>query len=196
MLGAGRASADDPPLQLSAPTPAPSTGVTFRLPQLWLPVGEPSGSGDLLPELLLEPLRLSLTGGIFPVASAYPQCDTRGDDAGNSEHGMPLQRAAFLRLSPRLTLHGFSSGGCPIDAGLGGGVTYAVPLRPSLWLVAGAGIYSVPGRNDVLAARNAAQVRLDLVKETKDSGTVRVGFEQKMGVGRESVPSITFGITR
>jgi hypothetical protein len=60
--------------------------------------------------------------------------------------GVPVEHYAELRLTPRLTLSGFTRLGCPIDAGIGGALTYAVPLRESLSFVFGAGLYAVPGQ--------------------------------------------------
>jgi hypothetical protein len=137
---------------------------------------------------------LSLTSTIFPVASGYPQCKTREDESGNSINGFPIQRFTFLRLTPHLVLHGFSIAGCPIDGGLGGGLTYTVPLSPSLWLVGSGGYYGVPGRGPVLAPRTAREVRLDLVKQTKAGPTFRIGIERKTGTGMQGVPGmVTFG---
>ena len=99
LLGARSASADDPPsppvLELRlAPVP------TLAPPNL-LPRGDRSSGGTgLSPVFAFEPLRLSLTSTLFPLAGGYPQCETLGDDVGNSIHGMPVQRMLFLRLNP------------------------------------------------------------------------------------------------
>ncbi|HYQ04578.1 MAG TPA: hypothetical protein VER96_38155, partial [Polyangiaceae bacterium] len=76
---------------------------------------------------MFAPLRLSLTSGVFPQANAFSGCDTRAEASGNSVNGFALQRYSFLRLTPQLTLHGFSMVGCSVDAGMGGGLTYTVP---------------------------------------------------------------------
>jgi hypothetical protein len=148
--------------------------------------------GDLSPAAAFEPLRLSLTSMIFPVGSQFPQCATLGDDVGNSIHGMPVQRFQFLRLAPRLVLTGFSSDGCPIDGGMGAAVTYAAPLQPSLWLVAGAGYYAIPGRGAALPARTATDLRVDVVKATPSGQTFRFGVQRKSGTS--GAPTMmTFG---
>jgi hypothetical protein len=157
--------------------------------------GEPTGQrGALGPLTAFQPLRLSLTSTIFPVAGAYPQCATLQDDVGNSSHGMPVQRFVFMPLMPRLTLTLFSSDGCPIDGGGGAGLTYTIPLQRSMWLVGSAGVYGVPGRGPVLPARTASDLRLDLVKETSPGHTLHFGIERKDGTGVRGVPGmVTFG---
>src|SRR5689334_24727885 len=65
------------------------------------------------------PLRLSLTAGLFPMARAFPECESLEEASGNSVNGFAVQRYTFLRLTPRLVLHGFSSAGCPVDSGAG-----------------------------------------------------------------------------
>jgi hypothetical protein len=88
-------------------------------------LGQP---GAPTPFAAFTPLHLSLIGGLFPIGSALPGCDSREDASGNSQNGFPIERYSYLRLTPQLTLHGFSSGGCPVDAGAGGGLTYSAPL--------------------------------------------------------------------
>jgi hypothetical protein len=160
--------------------------------------GEPTGQrGALGPLAAFQPLRLSLTSTIFPVAGAYPQCATLGDDVGNSSHGMPVQRFAFIPfapLVPHLTLTLFSSDGCPIDGGAGGGLTYTVPVQRSMWLVGNAGFYGVPGRGPGLPPRTATDLRVDLVQETSPGHTLHFGIERKDGTGVRGVPAmVTFG---
>lgn len=131
-----------------------------------------------------------MTSTIVPLAGGFPQCETLGDDVGNSIHGMPVQRLLFLRLTRHLVLHLFSSDGCPIDGGMGGAVTYSIPLRPSLWLVGSGGYYRVPAP----PPRAAAEFRVDLVKETQSGQSLRMGIEKKSGTGVEGVPAmVTFG---
>lgn len=160
--------------------------------------GEPTGQrGVLGPLATFQPLKLALTSTIFPVAGAYPQCAALEDDVGNSSQGMPVQRFLFLPFAPfvpRLTLTLFSSDGCPIDGGGGGGLTYTVPLPQSMWLVASAGAYGVPGRGPILPAQTASDLRVDLVKATSPGHTLHFGIERKDGTGVGGVPAMfTFG---
>jgi hypothetical protein len=193
---APRASADEPsayvPQFKLAPVPA------LVAPSLLAPAEPKGDAGDLPPFLASQPLRLSLLSTIFPVAGGYEQCKTHKDESGNSINGFAIQRFTFLRLTPHLVLHGFSIAGCPIDGGLGGGLTYTVPLSPTLWLVGSGGYYGVPGRGPVLAPRTAQEVRLDLVKQTNAGPTFRIGIERKTGTGMQGgmqgVPGmVTFG---
>jgi hypothetical protein len=158
--------------------------------------GEPTGGpAELSPFLATMPLRLSLTSTIFPLADGFANCATREEASGNSTaSGAPIQRFQFVRVLPHLVLDGFSSAGCPIDGGIGGGVTYSVPLKPSLWLVASAGAYGVPAHDGVIPARTAAEVRIDLMKETSDGHVFHIGLDHKNGTGVNGVPAtVTFG---
>ncbi|HET7545731.1 MAG TPA: hypothetical protein VFK05_37945 [Polyangiaceae bacterium] len=130
------------------------------------------------------PLRLSLTSGLFPQARFFPGCDSPADASGNAVNGFATQYYSFIRLTPQLVLHGFSTLGCAIDAGMGGGLTYAVPLRKSLWLVPSAGFYALP--NSVgggAAARVTAAARVDLVKQLGWGRTLSVGVGARLGSG-------------
>jgi hypothetical protein len=148
-------------------------------------LGEPTGdTGALSGYFASAPLRLSLQSAIFPIGPAFDQCGTRGEAAGNSTGGIPTQRYTLLRLSPNLVLHGFSAAGCPIDAAIGAGITYSVKVRPSLWLVAGAGIYTAPAPAQYSGGRTQSDFRVDLIKQVSDQRSFSVG------VGRRG---ITFG---
>lgn len=143
-----------------------------------LALGEPSGDSGVLPGYFASaPLRLSLQNQIFPYAGGYDGCATRGDAAGNSAGGIPTQRYTLLRLTPNLVLHGFSAAGCPIDGATGAGLTYSVPVGPSLWLVAGAGVYSAPSLPGRRGARS--DFRIDLVKKVDDMHSLSVGIGKR-----------------
>ncbi|HEY0468793.1 MAG TPA: hypothetical protein VGC79_31585 [Polyangiaceae bacterium] len=133
------------------------------------------------------PLRLSLTGGLFPQASAYSNCDSRTDASGNSVSGFAAQYYSFLRLTPQLVLHGFSSLGCAVDAGMGGGLSYAVPLRKGLWLVPSAGFYALPsagGGTTWGSPSVTTSARVDLVKQLGWGRTLSVGLGVRAGAGQ------------
>jgi hypothetical protein len=110
------------------------------------PSGEPAVAPVFTGFALSAALRLSLVGAIVPMASMFPQCSTLEDDVGNSVGGIPVQHYEEWRATPRLVFSFFSSLGCPIDAGLGAAFTYSVPIRPSLALAFGAGLYFAPGQ--------------------------------------------------
>src|SRR5450432_1016622 len=83
-----------------------------------VPVVTPLRSDDALGgfgaprvDAAFAPLRLSLTGDLFPIASQSLGCESHEDPSGNSVHGFALQRYSFLRLTPRLVLHGYSLAG-------------------------------------------------------------------------------------
>jgi hypothetical protein len=152
---------------------------------LGLSLGEPTGDAAALPGYFASaPMRLSLQNQIFPLGDGYDQCGTRGDAAGNATGGIPTQRYTLLRLTPNLVLHGFTAGGCPIDGAIGGGITYSARVAPSLWLVAGAGIYSAPAPAQYSAGRTRSDFEIDLIKKVNDTRSFSVG------VGKRGV---TFG---
>lgn len=153
--------------------------------------------------LLSAPLRLSLEGSILSVGHSFPNCATREDDAGNSVGGIPIQHYAEWRFTPRLTLSGFTQLGCPIDAGIGGTLMYVAPLRPSMQIVFGVGMYMAPGQQSLFGGSQAspaqlvaslassalrglhgdspvqAGARVDLVVDTKDVGPLHLGVESQ-----------------
>jgi hypothetical protein len=149
---------------------------------------------------LSSPIRLSLEGSVFPRAGEFANCATLGDDAGNSVGGIPLQRYVEWSITPRLVLSGFSQGGCPIDAGVGGAMTYSVPLRAGASLVFGAGLYAAPGQFPLwggaasvlsLAAKGAyvpaaASLRADVVWQDRKENPYHVGI-QAVSPGRAQV---------
>jgi hypothetical protein len=144
-----------PAARAQEPTPTPGAALAPQSTPLQLrPLfGEPTGTGGALQAALaVLPLRLSLLGDAFPIAGALggDPCAARQEPSGNTTWGFPVQRQTYLPLTSSLVLHGFSRLGCPLDAGAGGGLTFAVPLPRDLWLVASAGVYgqpSMPGRS-------------------------------------------------
>jgi hypothetical protein len=169
------ALAQEPTTAFASPWPLAPNPMLTSAPLFGLG-GEPSGA--LSPSIAAVPLRLSLQSTLFPSADAYPNCASREDGSGNSFQGWPVQRYTLLALTPNLVLHGFSSAGCPIDGAIGGGVTYAVPIRPSWWLVIGGGLY---GTHAGLAGQRRSDVRIDLMKAIDSSTSMSVG------VGRRGV---------
>jgi hypothetical protein len=148
-------------------------------------LGDIGGPGDdrsaLSPVLWSTPLRLTLMSDLVPIGRFFPECEPLGDPSGNSIQGFALQRSAFLRLTPALTLHGFSSAGCPVDAAAGGGVTQTIELRSHLWLVASAGMYVQPAIPGLRPAWIESTAGIDLAKQRDDNGNALW-----MGVGAAS----------
>jgi hypothetical protein len=128
--------------------------------------GDPSSSAraSLSPRLASLPLRLELQPVLFPVEPAMSSqaCESHEDASGNTQNGFPLPRYAALHLTPQLSLHGFSTPGCPTRGGIGGAVTYAMLLKPDMWLVMGAGIYEIP-EHAPFAAYVRHDARIDVV---------------------------------
>ena len=151
----------------------------LQLTAPWLR-GEPTGPAGLTSWVLSTPLRLSLQGDIQPMAGGFANCVSREEASGNSINGFAVQRFASVRLTRALTLQGFSSAGCPVDGAIGGGLTYTAALQPSLWVVAGAGVYGVPAHAP-FPARSSSDARVDLTKQL-DSGRTLT-----LGVGRRGI---------
>jgi len=115
-----------------------------------------------------------------------------------------VQHWRMLRLTPRLVLSGFTQLGCPIDAGIGGALTYALPVTRSAWLVFGGGLYAAPGQaqlfgeTSLLAAIRGAPSpvstagRVDFVWKTSGEHTFNLGV-QTLGSGGRGVQSLLFG---
>jgi hypothetical protein len=173
------------PASASAQDPPPSTPASAIVPtpvplQLFMPSGEPTSAGGVLPpSLAVLPLRLSLMGATFPIAGALPgdPCASREESSGNTVWGFPMQHATYLPLTPQLTLSGFSSRGCPLDAAIGGGASYAITLPDNLWLVVNAGLLSQPGLPGV--ARTRADLRLDLMMRPSPDRAYALGLGRR-----------------
>ena len=131
---------------------------------------------ELLPLAAVTPLRLTLVFDAFPQARQFPECPSLEEPSGNTMNGFPIQRYTFLPLAPRLVLHGFSSAGCPVDAGVGGGLTYAMPFAKDTWLVPSSGFYSLPRQGITNVA-----ARIDVVKSSADGSSLNVGLGIKYG---------------
>jgi hypothetical protein len=161
------ASGQEPTFTLSPYTPPAPASVLIT--------GATTDSSTLPPNAASLPFRLSLLTTLYPLGPAFGVGGCSGPSVAAAGTIFPTQPYTQLQLTPRLTLHGFSDLGCPgdpfapLDAGAGGGLTYALPLRPNVWLVGSAGGYGVPGHLG-LPARAAAGGGLDLVVQQQKSG--------------------------
>jgi hypothetical protein len=171
---ASPALADDPAPPLAwMPTPT-----ALQLRPLF---GEPTGDANgLPPALAVMPLRLSLMSTTFPIAGALGgnPCTSREEASGNTVNGFAVQRQVYLPITQQLVLHGFSQAGCPLDAGMGGGVTYAVPLSKTSWLVASAGTYILPSQQPGRIVKKS-DARLDLMFKTSPDRTLGIGVGRR-----------------
>jgi hypothetical protein len=173
------------PATAAAQDPPPSTPASAIVPtpvplQLFVPSGEPTSAGGVLPPTLaVLPLRLSLMGATFPIAGALPgdPCASREESSGNTVWGFPMQHATYLSLTPQLTLSGFSSRGCPLDSSIGGGASYAITLPDHLWLVVNAGLLSQPSLPG--GARTRADLRLDLMMRPSPDHAYALGLGRR-----------------
>jgi hypothetical protein len=155
----------------------------LQLTAPWLR-GEPTGPAGVSSWVLSTPLRLSLQGDIHPMAGGFSNCVSLEEPSGNTINGFAVQRFASVRLTGALTLQGFSSAGCPVDGAIGAGLTYTVPLRSSLWLVASAGVYGVPAHAPY-PPRQSSDVRVDVTKPLDGGSTLTVGVGRRgISVGR------------
>jgi hypothetical protein len=159
-----------------------------RVTQLtWVPLsttqpagGEPTSDDSLAPAIAVLPLRLSLVGSVFPVEHAFgdDSCAQSAAASGNTVWGFPVQSQTYFALTPRLAVHGFSRLGCPLDAGVGWGITYAAPIAPRWWVVGGLGAYglasALPGRPLV-----STDARVDLVYRPSPDRAWAVGLGKR-----------------
>jgi hypothetical protein len=155
--------------------------------------GVSGDSGALPVSAAFAPLRLSLVGGLFPEGITLPGCASREDASGNSVNGFALQRYSFVRLAPGLVLHGFSQGGCGVDAGLGGGLTFAAPLTKSVWLVSSVGFYALPPLDSARSAVVTSSARVDVVKHLGWGRTLSLGLGTRQRTGSSQFSALSFG---
>ncbi len=149
--------------------------------------------GALLPFSTFTPLHLSLTQGLFPIESRFPGCASREDASGNSINGFAVERYSYLRLTPQLTLHGFSSAGCAIDAGLGGGLTYSTPLANKWWLASSVGFYTLPPADSSMSAVVSTSARVDVVKQLPAGHVLNFGLGTRNRGGAGLFNAVSFG---
>ena len=90
-------------------------------------------------------------------------------------------------------MHGFSSGGCPVDAGLGGGLSYASPLGKKLWLVSSVGFYALPPPDVSMSAVLSTSARVDLVKQLPAGHVLNFGLGTRNRSGAGSFNAVSFG---
>jgi hypothetical protein len=146
-------------------------------------VGDLGGDRDGFSGFRLgSPIRLTLEAAIVPQAHLFPQCATLEDDVGNSVGGIPVQYYREVRLLPRLVLGVFTRLGCPIDAGIGATLTYAVPIRKSLAFVLSGGMYTAPAQalgRGLLGQPSSISgaARADIAFTPPDGRTLSVGIE-------------------
>ncbi len=163
----------------SAQSTAPSPG-TALLPLL-TPLrlrspGEPTATGGTAaPSFVALPIELSLLGTVFPVLNGQlgQDCTQQAEASGNQVQGFAMQRAVILPLAPRLSLHGFSRGGCALDAGLGGAASYTLPLSDRLWLVSSVGLFAQPVLPS--SSRVTTDARVDLMMNPSSSHPFSIG---------------------
>ena len=142
---------------------------------------------------LFMPLRLNLTSGLFPVGVVLQGCDSRTEASGNSVAGFAVRRYSFLRVVPSLTLHGDSSMGRAVDAGLGAGVSYQTALSKNWWLVPSAGLYTPPSPGGARSPLITSSARVDLVRQLGWGGTLNVGLGLRHRTGQGLTDAVSFG---
>jgi len=177
------------PLLVSAPALAQQAPVvappSVGLPQtLVIPLrsGDAATDSAGLPlDIAMMPLRLSLSSDVWQQGKTLPGCTEKAEQAGNTWHFFPLQRAAAIHMIPNLTLVGFSTTACAVDANAGAGLVYTAPIRKDLWLVGGVGASFLPTTTTTYAPRPRTDARIDLVWKQSQERSFSVG------VGRRGV---------
>jgi hypothetical protein len=122
----------------------------------------------------VDPHALVASEQLLSFGPVFTGCATHREAGGNYVNGFPVQRYTFLSLVPGLTLSGFSTAGCPVDSGIGGSLTYSVPVQPATWLVAGLGVYGTP--RSILVSQRQSDLRIDLVHAIGKGRTIGIGI--------------------
>src|SRR5262249_51926228 len=125
-------------------------------------------------------LQLSLLGSVFPAMPGLQgeDCRAAAEASGNTIWGFSTQHAAYLPLTRRLTLHGFSQLGCITDSGMGGAATYLQPLNEHLALVGSAGFFAQPAFPSSVRLKADARVDL-LVNQDSHPFAIGVGLRRQ-----------------
>ncbi len=172
-LLARAATADD-----TAPSPATAMLPLLAPRRLSLAPNEPTyQGGSLTPALVSLPLKLALMGTVFPATPGImgEDCRASAEASGNTIWGFSTQHAAFVALTPRLALHGFSQLGCALDSGMGGAITYTLPLDANLALVGSAGLFVQPDLPS--AGRMKTDARVDLLMNRASGHPFAIGVD-------------------
>jgi hypothetical protein len=160
------------------PTIGPPRVVLMKTP------GDASGSSSdpRVPSFVLDPIRMALWGTAVPRPRGDPTC---GGSEGFEESGLleigpkglALRRASDIQLIPRLTLSGFSRGGCASDSGVGGALVYAIPISTNIFLAASLGVLHLPhaGPNATSVTNVDARVDLHIRRPSGRSYAVGIG---------------------
>ena len=180
-------------LVLMAPAPCfAQSMMPTRPPVTWIGLGRAgdaagrAGNIDHVGELALEPLRLSLLGNHpWTPLDAMSGCRDQLADvrSGSAPAGFMTTYAMNLLggpgLSwkmPRLTLFGFSRGGCALDGAAGGGATFIVPIRQDIFFVASAGAIYLPATGPTVAPAHSTSARGDVVFRRPDGRSFSLGI--------------------
>jgi hypothetical protein len=193
----------------TTPTPASAIPVTAGgVPMVGPMLGPPrvtwlftqgdanGGRGDTLgpSSIIFEPIRLALLGSSVPAGGADPGCRESVESTGTATagvNGFAMQHAAAIQLVPKLVLVGFSRGGCQLDAGMGGALVYATPIRKDISFVMSAGIFVLPHPRMGGEATSTGQIRMDVVFARPKGRSYSVG----VGMRGNGVSTVTFGGT-
>jgi hypothetical protein len=159
-----------------------------------------AGQSDPIGELSLEPLRLSLLGEFVPHPLSEPGCGEHPEAMGSltGAPAFPMQRVSALRIfggpsSPfkaRLSLFGFTRGGCATSAAGGGGLTFTVPLSKSTFFVLGGGAIYLPHAGPGGTSLSSTQARADVVFAREGNRSFTVGVGVVRGTPRVSVGGV------
>jgi hypothetical protein len=156
------------------PAVAPGVPPVQMLATPWR-LGDASDEAAQLPlDIAMLPMRLSL-GGVASRGREYAGCVEAATANGSAPNGFLLQRSVAMRLVPRLALVGFSQTGCPMEASIGGGLVYTVPLRKDIWLVGSAGALVLPHAGPSGARVWRSEIAADVAVRTTPERTWTIG---------------------
>ena len=195
-----------------APAPCFAQSVTpSRPPVTWIGLGRSgdasgrAGNTDHVGELALEPLRLSLLGNHpWTPLDAMSGCRDQLADvrSGSAPAGFMTTYAMNVLggpgrswKMPRLTLFGFSRGGCTLDGAAGGGATFIVPMRQDILFVASAGAIYLPATGPAANRASSTSTRADVVFRRPDgrSFSLGIGGTSVESGGRVNLSGVRFG---
>lgn len=169
------------------------TGLPVIQPLAPIPPGQDTLSKpDARDAMALEPMRLSLLSAYVPHPWNTPGC-TNLSGTGVPEFGP--EGAGALGVKPfgsksgiRLTLFGFSRGGCGIDGAIGGGATLSVPITNDVFFAWGGGAIYLPQRPGAEADKQTVEMRADIVFKGAGGRAYTVGISAVQGS-----PRVSFG---
>lgn len=133
----------------------------------------------------LSSLRLGLMSSAVPHAFGTAGCEPAGYVTGLSPMPTEAIAASGVRLwrksDLRLTLFGFSRDGCALDALVGGGLAFTLPIKKDVMFMWGGGAIYLPHGGPNGAPRSEGELRAGIVWTTRNGNSYTVGISARNG---------------